>query len=107
VENICGAGGSGVAIYVHDKGECWVLCQSSAPVVPANSRPRLSLQASVSIKATEVDRARLADFLAQLCEAKLFIPAGAASEKVDLFIEHTTLGDAIERAGLLSERDRP
>jgi len=102
VDSICGSGGTGVAIYLHDTGECWVLCQGDGSFIPFVERPRLSLDARVSVEAKEVDRARLGEFMANFCDTELFIPAAEASEKVTLAMQDTTLGAAIEWAGLVA-----
>jgi hypothetical protein len=98
VAQVCGPGATGVAIYIHDTRECWVLCQGrTAPV----DRPQLSLEARVSVEAKDFDRARLGEFLASFCEAELFIPALTATEQVTLTMRDTTLSAAIERVGLV------
>jgi hypothetical protein len=100
VEHLCGSGG-GAAVYIYETGECWVVCSGSfRSKVPAG-RLRLSLEARVSVEAKDFERARLGEVLAKYCEAELYIPAAAASESVTLTMRDTTLGAAIERAGLV------
>jgi hypothetical protein len=101
VEYACGPGGTGIAIWVYEKGECWVMCHGAFAPIPLAERPHLSLETRVSVQVMDVDRVQLGEYLAQLCETELFIPVAAASEKVTLSIEDTTLGDAIARAGLV------
>ncbi len=77
------------------------MCHGSLASIPFNERPELSLETRVSIQVMDVERARLGEYLANLCATELFIPAAAASEKVTLSIQDTTLDEAIERAGLV------
>lgn len=103
VAHYCGADGTGVAIWIHDKQQCWVLCQGSGSIANAGG-PRLGLEATVSVEAKAVERAKLAEFLASICSVELLIPAVLATEKITLTMPKTTLGEFIDRAGLIATR---
>lgn len=103
VAHYCGANGTGVAIWVHDKQQCWVLCQGNGSIANVDA-PRLGLDTPVSVEAKAVERAKLAEFMANICAFEIFIPAVLASEKITLTIQKTTLGEFIDHAGLLAVR---
>lgn len=97
----CGPGGTGVAIWVHDKQQCWVLCQGTGTIANID-QPRVGLETRISAEVKSLERARLAEFLATICEFELFIPAALASEKITLDVKEITLGDFVERTGLVA-----
>ena len=70
---------------------------------PSQLLPR---DARIALNSRGARRARLAEFLSAVCRDEILIPALAASERLELAIYDTELGDALQQAGLVvRERD--
>jgi hypothetical protein len=95
----CPASEHCIAIYIHDTGECWVLC-SKDEVKLAPSAP-VPLDAEVDVDTRNVDLVQLGTFLSSRCDAELLIPAKAARKPIELKEKKTTLRAAVEQAGMV------
>jgi hypothetical protein len=85
-------------IYVYDEGRCIVDCPGVIVIHPSQVLPR---EARIALNSRGVRRARLAEFLSALCRDEILIPASVASERLELAIYDTALGDALQQAGLV------
>lgn len=88
-----------IALFSHEKGECWTLCDKNDVASPTDLK--LPLDARFDVDAREVPLARLGEFLSLLADAQLYIPAARASEPVTMTLADVPLGDLVERAGLV------
>lgn len=88
-----------IAIYVHDKTECWLMC----PCNDASDIPevRLALDARINIETRDTPLVQLAVLLEEHCVASLLIPAALADSTVSLYKMDTTLSAVITEVGLV------
>lgn len=96
--------GDCIAIYVHDKHECWLLCSTGDSVAPNG---KLSPDTRLNIETRGIELAHLGEFLDRHCDTELFVPAAAARTRVTLRMEYATLSAVIEQAGLVTGDGRP
>jgi hypothetical protein len=100
-EHLC-PDGRCIAIYVQDKHQCWLLCQTSGTTDIPDAQ--LPLDARLNIEAHGVELVELATLLDEHCDVELLMPAAAARRRVSLYLKDTTLGAVIDHLGLVSRQ---
>jgi hypothetical protein len=92
-----------IAIWVYDKGECWVLCDKDEASSPSNkeiSKPRIDSEVDIEIKA--VPLARVAEFLSGRFQSDLLVPASRLHEPIHFVAKKTALGSVLQKIGLVA-----
>ncbi len=90
-----------IAIYIHDTGECWVLCSKDAIVLAADEARKVALDQKIDVDMRGIELAQLGEFLSARAEVDLLIPARNTTDWVDIKAKDITLGDLIEQSGLV------
>jgi hypothetical protein len=98
-DGVCHESAHCIAIKILDTGECWVACSQDDQVLAPSEL--LPLDSGVDVETRNVDLVMLGRFIDGGCEADVLIPARDAARKVDMRHEGTTLGELIDRAGLM------
>jgi hypothetical protein len=92
-----------ICLYLLDVQRCIVDCTDVTTIPPIEV---VSRDARINLSSRGVPRARLGEFLAQVCGDEILIPASVASERVELALYDTAMGEALRQAGLVvRERD--
>ena len=92
-----------MCMWDYERNRCVVDCTDVITIPPIRL---MTLEARIDLRARNVDLARLGEFLGQWCTADVLIPAVRAREKISLRMDDATLGDVLDRAGLVV-RDGP
>ncbi len=90
-----------IAIFIHDTGECWVLCSKDQITLTADERVRVALDQRIDVDMRGTDLAGLGAFLAQRADVDLLIPAARATDWVEVKAKDITLRELIDRVGLV------
>jgi hypothetical protein len=97
-----------VCIYIHDTGGCICECNASATGGVGFLAGRgFPLDTLVSVSVRGSDLGRLGEFLSDLCDAELAIPASDMHKPVSLAVKAAELNSVIEEAGLIVLRRGP
>jgi hypothetical protein len=98
---ICPTSAHCIAIYIHDTGECWVLCSKDDVTLPEDSPATVGLDDDIDIDMRGVELAQLGEFLARRVEVDLLVPAARVTDWVEVKAKQTTLRAVIDEVGLV------
>jgi hypothetical protein len=94
-----------IAIYVYEKGQCWVLCdkdEASSPSSTEVSKQRIDSEVDIEIKA--VPLSRVAEFLSGRFQGDLLVPASRLHEPIDFVAKKTAIESVLPRIGLVARK---
>jgi hypothetical protein len=102
-DHLCAGRPGCIAIWVDDKGECWLVCpgRGVAPESPQGKIVKRPLDTKINLSVKEATLASIASFIAARCEGELLIPASRLDEAITLTAKNLTLRAAAAKLGLV------
>jgi hypothetical protein len=83
-------------VYFHKKGECVCTCQGTL-----HEREVLKAEDEVNFSVRDTELGAVAEFVNQLAEAEVLIPASQMRNSVSVELEYVTFADALKEVGLV------
>ena len=98
-DQMCPSSPDCTCIWIEHLHACIIYCVGGSG--PHVLKAKVALDAKVNVTASGTDLAQLAKRLSDVCDAEILVPAARIDDKVALYEKGATIGQILEKVGLL------